>query len=171
MDIFVIDRNSAKNVSKELLLEFKKKEISNEKTLITHCFSYLMLDRILKENYGIKNREIVFENRKPFLKTKELYFSISHSGDYIAIAISKYNCGIDIEKNKKRDYKKIADYLKFEINSEEEFYIEWTKYEALYKLNNKEKSLKTFQIKEYTLTAMSEEKTIFNLFVQNSTLH
>ena len=63
MDIFVIRIEDANNVNEDLLKEFQKKEISNENKRKTHCFSYLMTDRILREVYKIEDREIVFENK------------------------------------------------------------------------------------------------------------
>ena len=40
----------------------------------------------------------IADTRKPFLQNEEYHFSISHSGDYAAVIISKYNrVGIDIE--------------------------------------------------------------------------
>ena len=41
MDIFVIRIEDANNVNEDLLKEFQKKEISNEKKRKTHCFSSL----------------------------------------------------------------------------------------------------------------------------------
>ena len=40
----------------------------------------------------------IADTRKPFLQNEEYHFSISHSGDYAAVIISRYNrVGIDIE--------------------------------------------------------------------------
>ena len=91
MDIFVIEIIDADSVHQKLLLEFKKKEISNPKKLNQHCLSYLMVDRILREFYKIDDREVTFEGNKPKLKSGAKRFSISHSGDYIAPAIPLKN--------------------------------------------------------------------------------
>ena len=69
MDIFVIEVIDADNVHKELLKEFQKKEISNPKKWNEHCLSYLMVDRILREFYKIDDREVVFDKKKPLLKS------------------------------------------------------------------------------------------------------
>ena len=108
MDIFIINTSDADNVSDGLLKEFEHKKFSDISKRKEHCLSYLMLDRILKEVYKISDRQISFSDGKPFLATKEKYFSISHSADYIAISISGCNCGIDIELIKPRDFKRIA---------------------------------------------------------------
>lgn len=158
MDIFIIKVVDADEVHKELLKEFEKKQISDSKKWNTHCLSYLMVDRILKEVYKIENREIVFKNKKPILKTGEKRFSISHSEDYIALAFSDFDCGIDIEKIRSRDFKKIAERMNFKCETLEEFYFEWTKFEAEFKLG-KDKNLafiKNYKIQDYVLTVVSE---------------
>ena len=159
MDIFVIKIGDADSVSESLLKSFQKKEISNKNKRKTHCFSYLMVDRILREVYTIENREIVFENGKPMLKSALKYFSISHSGEYIALGFSNHNCGIDIEGvNDKRDWRAIAERMDFKSQSEEDFYKDWTKYEAEYKLGNSVKPESMYQTSfdNYCITAVSE---------------
>ena len=49
MDIFVINIKNAEKVSEETLLRFQKKEITDDEKLKTHCLSYLLLDKILRE--------------------------------------------------------------------------------------------------------------------------
>lgn len=161
MDIFIIKITDADNVHKELLKEFQKKEISNPKTWNAHCLSYLMADRILREVYKIEDREVIFDNNKPILKNGGKHFSISHSGEYIALGFSDYNCGIDIEGvgvgvNSNRDWKAIAERMRFNSKSEEEFYKDWTKYEANYKLRDELKSIYQTQLDNYYITAVSE---------------
>ena len=63
-----------------------------------------------------------------------IFFQISHSEDLIALAFSDTDCGVDIEKIKPRDYKKVSSRMKFECETLEDFYFEWTKFEAKYKL-------------------------------------
>jgi len=38
------------------------------------------------------------ENEKPYLKNSSVYFNISHSGDYVVLATSHREIGVDIEK-------------------------------------------------------------------------
>ena len=184
MDIFVIRIEDANNVNEDLLKEFQKKEISNEKKRKTHCFSYFMVDRILREVYKIENRKIIFKENKPILKSGEKHFSISHSGEYTVLGFSDCNCGIDIEKvNNKRDWKAIAERMDFKSQSEEEFYKDWTKYEAEYKLRGKcipdleyttskkqggkYESVYQTKIDSYALTAVSENSAEkFELYIK-----
>lgn len=158
MDIFIININALENISNELLEEFAYKKISNKKKWQIHAFSYLMLDRILKEVYKIENRSVCFRDRKPVLESSLKHFSISHSGDYVALAFSDNNCGIDIEKNKNRDFLNIAKRMNFKSSNLQDFYIDWTFFEAEYKLGSKSFATKTFLLENYTLTAVSNNQ-------------
>ena len=156
MRIFIININDYKSIKINDIKKFQHKEISNEKSLYVHCLAYFLLDKILRKKYSIEDREIVFENNKPFLKTNEKQFSISHSNDFITIAISDYDCGVDIEKIKNRDYKKISERMNFDSLSLKDFYKKWTEFEAGYKLTNKKfASIKNIDLEEYYLTAIS----------------
>lgn len=159
MDIFIINTDSAEKISLDTLKKFQKKEISNEKKWKTHCLSYLLVDKFLDEVYGIENREIVFDDGKPMLLDGGKYFSISHSDELIAIAFSDFNCGIDIEKLKLREFENISARMGFEVNTLGEFYEEWTKYEATYKLGKDVDygSFAIFELDGYALSAVSED--------------
>ena len=169
MDIFIIEISNIEKVKPETLNKFQKKDFSNEEKRMIHCFSYLLVDKFLDEIYGIKSREIVFDEGKPVLIDGGKHFSISHSEDLIALAFSDTNCGVDIEKIKLREFKNIAERMKFEANTLGEFYEEWTKYEALYKLgkNVEYGSIANFDLDDYALTAVSEDPCEeFELFFQ-----
>jgi phosphopantetheinyl transferase len=130
MDVFIIEIIDADNVHMELLKSFQKRKITEPKRWNAHCLSYLMLDRILRDFYNIENREISFIEKKPVLKSGEKHFSISHSKDFIALAFSDSPCGVDIEEIKPREFEKISKRMNFNCSSLDEFYQEWTKYEA-----------------------------------------
>lgn len=170
MEIFIIEINNAEKVKPETLELYRKKDISDEEKLKVHCLSYLLVDKFLEEVYGIKSREIVFEDGKPILIDGGKHFSISHSEDLIAIAFSDSNCGVDIEKIKLREFKKIAERMKFEAETLGEFYEEWTKYEAKYKLGKDLEygSIASFDLEDYALSAVSEDPyEEFELYFQN----
>lgn len=158
MDIFIFDVENYKSISKDILNSFLKREFKNQERMFIHSLSYFLLDKILKENYQLEKREIIFENKKPKLKTNELYFSISHSGRYIALAISKFNCGIDIEEIKPRNYEKIAKRMNFKVNTLDNFYRDWTEFEAIYKLNSIKRTIYQTKIENHMLTAVSENE-------------
>lgn len=45
--------------------------------------------------------EFAYEQQgKPYIKDSEIYFNISHSGEYVAVAVSDHQVGIDIQKIK-----------------------------------------------------------------------
>lgn len=170
MDIFVINISDADNIKPELLEEFRHKEFTNTKKQKEHCLSYLMTDRILKNVYKTENRELEFVNGKPFLKSRAKFFSISNSGDYLVIAFSDSNCGVDIEEIKDRDFVSISRRMRFNANTLEEFYLEWTKYEAEYKLgdSDKYKSIKQTFLNDYAITALSDNvQETFEIYIQN----
>ena len=154
MEIFIIDSRKANSVPQSLLQKFGYGKYYDKNKEKVHQFSYLMTDRILREFYKIENCSLTFQNEKPFLETKEKHFSISHSGVYIAIAFSDFNCGINIEETKPRNYEEISKRMNFESGSLREFYYNWTKYEAEYKLGEKAGSLYTTEIPKYIITAV-----------------
>ena len=168
MDIFVIEAGISENIEKSLLEQFGNKKFSNPKKRYVHSLSYLMLDSILKEVYKIEDRNIVFLNKKPYLANRQKYFSISHSGDYITLVFSDYDCGADIEKIKHRDFAAIAERMGFDSKTEEGFYYDWTLYEAEYKLGGKSAKYKSFKYSDYIITASSSNKEeVFELYIQN----
>ena len=44
------------------------------------------------------------KNGKPYLKDKSIYFNLSHSGDYVVLAVADYEVGVDIEKIEPYDH-------------------------------------------------------------------
>ncbi len=169
MDIFIIKIINSDNVHRELLQGFQKREISDPKRWNSHCLSYLMIDRILRDFYHIEDREIIFDGNKPILKSDKKHFSLSHSGEFIALAFSDYNCGIDIEEIKLRDFNNIAKRMGFVCQTLGEFYDCWTQYEAEYKLSVPSQKTKTFKMEGYSLSASSTNiKEEFEIYMQNS---
>ena len=157
MDIFVIATDKTDLVSDDILSQYGYKEYRNENQKKIHQFSYLMIDRILENFYRIQNRELI-KDEKPILKSGTKFISLSHSGNYIAIAFSDANCGIDIEQIKQRDYKKISKRMKFRSSSLKEFYMNWTEYEATFKLGGRHNRVFITEIPGYIITAVSTNK-------------
>ena len=125
-----------------------------------------MVDRVLREFYKIEDREIVFDGKKPVLKNGTKHFSISHSGKFAALAFSDYNCGIDIEEVKLREFEKISKRMGFKCETLEDFYKAWTKYEADYKLSVPAQKNKYYNIADYALTVSSVNvKEEFNIWI------
>ena len=106
---------------------------------------YLLLVKSLRK-LGVKTSRYEFkynENGKPFLEGCPLQFSLSHSGDFVAVAISDNSVGVDIQEIKDID----LDARKLIFNEEDEkffqesedkldaFYSLWTIKEAVYKFD------------------------------------
>jgi len=130
--------------------EFSKYMSSKYKNNHQHdisSYAYYKLETILLNefNYKIDIDKICYnECSKPFIKDNNLYFNISHSNDYILIAISDLNVGVDIESKiqlkransiiEKFNKEEIEKYNKV-INKEEYITKLWVKKESLAKLN------------------------------------
>ncbi len=114
------------------------------------------------------------DSGKPIVSGRnDVKISLSHSGEYLVIALSQEEVGIDIQEKKDVDFQKIASRYGFTAESLDEFYIKFTLSEAQAKksgeglaptLHNADvivgKSY-TF-IKGYTLAIVGEGKVIFN---------
>lgn len=121
------------------------------------CGAWVLLSIALKKHkINISKYEIEYEkNGKPCLKNCDYNFSISHSGNYVAVAISKKSIGIDIERIKPFEEKMIKhifndldlDNFNNSKNKNYAFYQTWTYKESILKLtgeglNNNLKDLK-----------------------------
>ena len=103
---------------------------------------------------------------KTCFKKRFKTFSISHSGRFAALAFSDYNCGIDIENIKLREFEKISKRMGFECATLEDFYKAWTKFEADYKLSVPPQKNKYYRIEDYALTVSSVNlKEEFNIYL------
>lgn len=99
----------------------------------------LLLERMIKRLYGKKRFEIKYNrNGKPLCDF--CFFSISHSGDFAAVAVSDKPIGVDIQIP--GGFKKREKYMLFSPaenefvnaeNSENRFYTLWTRKEAYIK--------------------------------------
>ncbi|KQR67625.1 4'-phosphopantetheinyl transferase superfamily protein [Pedobacter sp. Leaf176] len=104
--------------------------------IIGKFYSKMLLAKILNENPA----DIGFEfnqYKKPYVNN--IHFNISHSGDFVVIAISKNAIGIDIELiNPNFNYEELIyqcfgdDEIKV-IKDMDSFYLFWTRKEALLK--------------------------------------
>jgi len=62
-------------------------------------YALIQLKRILKDEFNYQKIELIYNKYgKPYLENNPLYFNISHCSNYIAIAISDKEIGIDIER-------------------------------------------------------------------------
>ena len=160
---------SIKKVNNDINLDEKQfspgvidhiRRYKNERAFMQSLTAWKLLDFMVQKIYGraLKESNVEFSKRgKPICD--DFYFSISHAGDFVAVALSNGPCGIDIEKiTERNNIDKIAvNIFGNKVNSEEDFYQSWTSTEAAAKMldiavcevkNLKKNSLKKEFIKQ-----------------------
>lgn len=162
MEIFYINSEDfLKTHDTDFLLKYAVgQNFKSMKRFIQYSLGRFLVKSVAQKFYGIKDIEIVVENEKPKFKNGEIFFSISHCGDYIAAAFDKFECGLDIEDMKERDFEALSKRYEKSFQTKEDFYKFWTQYEAEIKLQNKTQGVYScvFQDK-FMLTAVSAEPT------------
>ncbi len=81
-------------------------------------------------------KKIYYKMRKPYVKDKNVYFSIAHKYPLVAVVVHSLPVGIDIEMLRSVD-KNTLSYLK--ASNSLEALILWTRKEALYKRSGNKK--------------------------------
>ncbi|WP_051919565.1 4'-phosphopantetheinyl transferase superfamily protein [Basilea psittacipulmonis] len=85
--------------------------------LLHQIFRYFQLPESLLNNIQIQ------DNGRPFIPNSPIDFNISHSGPYLAIAVTSYQAvGVDIEsKNKNRSWSALLPHI---LNTREQAYLQ-----------------------------------------------
>lgn len=93
-----------------IISEEKKQKIEKfrfKEDFLRSLYGDILARKLIANRIGIKSKNIKFYqnlNGKPYVFGKAgVYFNISHSKDWVVCVISKYECGIDIEKIKNID--------------------------------------------------------------------
>ncbi len=124
--------------------------------------SKALAEKCLKQLYGRDIYISYFGDGKPYVVDENLFISISHTYKDIVIAISDKAVGVDIEYKKSRHYQSIADnMLKKDIIDIDEFYREWTKYEAEFKHGGDNGIFAYFDVFADTQMTVYSEDTIY----------
>lgn len=114
--------------------------ISSEKRKLQSIAVWKLLEYALKKDYSVLDGKfVVNKNGAWALETTKPYFSLSHSDNLIAVAVSdNFQVGVDCEiiSPKILKVKKLFSNLKENEFTEDKLTLEWTKKESLYK-NNK----------------------------------
>ncbi|MFH0735689.1 MAG: 4'-phosphopantetheinyl transferase superfamily protein [bacterium] len=110
-------------------------------------FGELLLKYALQKYFNINyTDEIITEDEfgKPHIKDKQIFFNISHSGDWVALVCYINHCGIDIETMEKPPYEIMSRNFTpkeiIQINNnrpqikEQNFYKMWTLKESYIKM-------------------------------------
>lgn len=168
MDIFYLKKSEfLPQISEESLKKFSDGRNFNSKDKeIEHLLGLFLTKFIAKQVYDVKNLEIETINKKPFFKTREIFFSISHSKDIVMVVFNNSDIGADVEYMKDgKNYKLIMKRYGIDAKnpSKKEFYRFWTVHEAEIKLNGHIRSLFSEMLEEnYMLACVSD-----NIFVSN----
>ena len=134
-------------------MPYADREFKSEKGFYEHTIGRYIIKNIFK------NDEIIINTMgKPVFKNSEVYFSISHSKEYVFVCFDKIPCGIDIEYIKHRNLKKLSFHFDKNFENLDEFYKFWTYKEASYKLGTNPAfyHYKKFK-KDYFLTIVSSQ--------------
>lgn len=131
----------------------KTQRYHQEKDRQSRIISRAVLRILLGRYLAAEPKEIRFQldhNKKLLLQntsSKNLHFNVSHSGDWILIAISTNPIGVDTEQiNTSFTYQNLLDfgfsleeknYIQSAANSHQSFYKLWTRKEALLKATGK----------------------------------
>lgn len=125
-------------------------------------------------NSNKKQLEIVRNGKPHFAFNNQRYpmfFSLSHSGEYIFVAISEKNVGLDIQKHDKKDIKSVAKYLFGAENMQEsqcydrfaagEAHVKYAETELLAGLKQQTNAVNYHFLPNYSLAIESEDKSIY----------
>ncbi len=92
-----------------------------------------------------------------------IHVSISHTNNYVAVVMSLDEVGLDIEEKRQVSDKFIK---KLNASNENDALEKWTKYEALYKLNNKT-ILSDFDTKKYSIRTIHLDENELIISIAN----
>lgn len=140
INIRTVSNDEYRNISARQSDELKKRlENCTDDDVKRTLAGRLLLERMIKRIYGKERFEIKYnKNGKPLCDF--CFFSISHSGDFAAVAVSDNQVGVDIQIP--GGFKKREKYMLFSPvengfvnaeNSENRFYTLWTCKEAYIK--------------------------------------
>ena len=125
-------------------------KIANERVRREKYYVWRLLEYAIKNSLGADASRLCFNkgnNRK--WSCEGIEFSLSHSGDALAVAVSSKTVGIDVERIRVRDRARMADYMLTPLEREEyesiaddgreEWLIRrWCEKEAIFKSQNKD---------------------------------
>ena len=159
-----INENLPKSVQEHIA------QYSSPKRRAESICAWNALEDILNKKFGLKlqDLDLQFSKRdKPIVKN--VFISVSHSDEKFAVCASKMPCAIDIEKMEdNRDFSRISQKVfGIAIEGKKEFYMAWTKNEAMAKLFDvgigslKDEKLVRFETKEengYAICIVAKNK-------------
>ena len=119
---------------------------SSENTILQRYGAWKALESAVFNSYSLKMQDINFINNNGKWQCDKLHFSLSHTDNAVAAAVSSKSCGIDIEAMSRfnKRYSNSEILSKFEkkicaaeesihLNNPRDFIELWTKKESIYK--------------------------------------
>ena len=151
--------------------------ISNERVRREKYYVWRLLEYAMRQSLGIDPAEVEFKKDTSGKWTCDACeFSLSHSGDAIAVAISKEPVGVDIERERIKRPDAMADFIltanerrEYEniLNEAKEKYLirKWCEKESAFKLQNKA-SFKPAQIETAEFfSTVTETELLFEKYI------
>ena len=161
MKIYFLKLSDFKNKFKnDKMNDFaQNREIKSPERMLQHCAWKFLVTNVCKKFYNIQNPEIIKINKKPYLKNNEIYFSITHSQEYVMAIFDTHPCAIDLEKIRPINLEKMSKRYNKNFETLDDFFIFWTQYECSIKLGEKSDNM----ISDYF-----ENEYIFSINTKNN---
>lgn len=122
------------------------RETKNENSRIERYAVWTVLEQAIEHSFSLSLKDLVFTENKGKWCCDKLYFSLSHSRDAVAVAVSNDRCGVDIEALERfrsrysdpalldKMYSKICSPEEnVSVQSPDDLIKIWTKKESIYK--------------------------------------
>ena len=93
-----------------------------------------LLEKHLKEKYALGMEELRMSKSsdgKPYFENCFVKFNISHSGKYVALALSELEVGVDVQTVKSISQRVARRYLESDENDADRLTRLWTEYESV----------------------------------------
>ncbi len=193
MEVYILDKTEIPTEQIEYWYNdidpIKKHKIdatNNIDVKVSRIVSDHLVRHAVSKFLGIKAVEVSFcygKHGKPMLTSGNAHFNATHSGDFVAVCVDNYPCGIDIEAIREVNIKSSKmfctddefDYINNSDDKSKALLEIWTKKEAYFKsfgcgiatcltaVNTlKTKGFKTYTTPQYILTIYSDYDTDIN---------
>lgn len=134
------------NITEDIYRREYHKLTKNRKDKVDHYINLkdkkLSLGAEILLKYGLNNLNlkfdnIIYKNEKPYFENENIYFNISHSGNYVICSISDKEVGCDIEKISSNNLDIAQKFFNEKeiknIHNDNDFYRYWTLKESYIK--------------------------------------
>ena len=127
-------------------------------------YEYQVISNVLKNNYNIADFKVLYtKNAKPYLDNSNLYLSISHDNDILAICFDDKEVGIDLQFYN-NDSIKVKGFLNINSNNSKDIIDIYSKKEAIIKLEGKRlKDINDIDITKYNIKSFPNDDYSLNM--------